>query len=137
MKPRPRAIFAPMEHDKRLVARVEIPGGLPGEVSVLAPVEIRQFSQAGAMLDTAFPLVLNSLHDVRLELGDQSIVVKGRVAHCSIAGLGGELVRYRAGIEFVDLPAHATAAIQSYLDDVPARPAARGIAHPSKGPTLP
>ena len=135
MEPRPRAIFAPMEHDKRSVARVEIPGGLPGEVSVLAPVEIRQFSPSGAMLDTAFPLILNSLHDIRLELDDQSIVVKGRVAHCSIAELGGELVRYRAGIEFVDLPPHAASAIQSHLDGISARRAARGSAPPPGRPT--
>ncbi len=112
-----------------------MPGGLPGEVSVLAPVEIREFSQLGAMLDTAFPLVLNSIHDVRLELGDQAIIVKGRVAHCSIAELGGELVRYRAGIEFVDLPAHAAAAIKSFLDGVAERRAARGVADRSNGST--
>ncbi|MCX6538714.1 MAG: PilZ domain-containing protein [Acidobacteria bacterium] len=126
-----------MTHDKRSVARVEVPGGLPGEVSVVAPVEIREFSQRGAMLDTAFPLVLNSIHDLRLELDDHSIVVKGRVAHCSIAELGGELVRYRAGIEFVDVPPHAASAIKSYLDGVSERRAARGAAHPPKGPTSP
>jgi len=124
-----------MEQDKRRMARVKIPGGLPGEVSVLAPAEIREFSPSGAMLDLAFPLVLNSVHDVRLELDDRSIVVRGRVAHCSIAELGGELVRYRAGIEFVDLPAHAASAIKSYLDGVSERRAARGAAPPPEGPT--
>jgi hypothetical protein len=126
-----------MEHDKRSVARVEMPGGLPGEVSVLAPVEIREFSPRGAMLDTAFPLILNSIHDVRLELDDCSIIVKGRVAHCSIVDLAGELVRYRAGIEFVDLPPHAATAIASYLKGVSARRESRAAANPSKGPTSP
>ena len=114
-----------------------MPGGAAGEVSVLAPVEIREISQLGTMLDTAFPLVLNSIHDVRLELDDRSVVVKGRVAHCSIVELGGELVRYRAGIEFVDLPAHAAAAINAYLDGVAARRTARDAAHRSSGPTSP
>jgi hypothetical protein len=126
-----------MEHEKRSVARMEILGGLPGEVSVLAPAEIREFSQRGAMLDTPFPLVVNSIHDVRLELDDRSVVVKGRVAHCSIAELGGERVRYRAGIEFLDLPAHAASAINSFLDGVSERRAARGIARPAKGPSSP
>jgi len=126
-----------MEHEKRSVVRVEMPGGLPGEVSVLAPVEIREFSPRGAMLDTAFPLVLNSIHDVRLELDDCSIVVKGRVAHCSIVDLAGELVRYRAGIEFMDLPPHAASAIKSFLESVSERRAARDGAHPPKGPTSP
>lgn len=126
-----------MEHDKRGSARVEAPGGLPGEVSVLAPVEIRDFSLTGALLDSAFPLVLNSLHDVRLELGDRAIVVKGRIAHCRIAELAGELVRYRAGIEFVDVPAHAASAIAAYLEQVSAGRSARDAAHPPDTPTLP
>lgn len=125
-----------MEHEKRSVARVEVPGGLPGEVSVLAPAEIREFSPRGVMLDTAFPLVINSIHDVRLELDDCTIVVKGRVAHCRVADLAGELVRYRAGIEFVDLPPHAVSAIAAYLKGVSERRAARG-ARPSREPTSP
>ena len=39
----------------------------------------------GAQIETMFPLHLDSLHDFRLTLGDRSIVVKGRVAHCSIS----------------------------------------------------
>lgn len=114
-----------MGDDKRSATRMDVPGGLPGEVSVLAPVEIREISRGGAMLDTAFPLVLDSIHDIRLELGDRAIVVKGRVAHCAIADLGGELVRYRAGFEFVDLTAHAAAAIAAYVEEVAGRRAAR------------
>jgi len=126
-----------MEHDKRGAARVDILGGLPGEVSVLAPVEIREFSLTGALLDSAFPLVLNSLHDVRLELGDRAVVVKGRIAHCRIAELGGELVRYRAGVEFVEVPAHAASAIAAYLERVSTERSARSAAHPPDTPILP
>ncbi|MEI6669369.1 MAG: PilZ domain-containing protein [Acidobacteriota bacterium] len=121
-----------MDHEKRGAPRIDMPGGLPGEVSVLAPVTIREFSLLGAMLDTAFPLVLNSIHDVRLELEDRSIVVKGRIAHCSIADLGGDLVRYRAGIEFVDVPPHAAAAIKAYLDGMTERNVARRAARPPR-----
>jgi hypothetical protein len=123
-----------MEQDKRAATRIEMPGGVPGEVSVLAPVDIREISRLGMMLDTAFPLVLNSIHDVRLELDGRSVVVKGRVAHCSIAELAGELVRYRAGIEFVELPPHAASAIGSYLDGVAERRAAGDAARGSNGP---
>jgi hypothetical protein len=126
-----------MEHEKRSVARVRVPGGLPGEVSVLAPAEIRDFSERGATLDTAFPLVLNSIHDIRLELDDRSVIVKGRVAHCSIAELGGELVRYRAGFEFVDPTPHAASAIRAYLDGIARRRAADTATRPPGEPTSP
>ena len=105
-----------MDSEHRSVPRIDLPGGVPGEVSVLAPVEVRQFTVRGAMLDTAFPLILNSIHDLRLTLGDNAVIVKGRVAHCSIADLGAELVRYRAGIEFIDLTEHAASAITAYLE---------------------
>ena len=115
-----------MDRDKRAVPRVTLPGGIAGEVSVLAPVEIREFSIHGAMFDTAFPLLLDSIHDLRLEFDDLSVVVKGRVAHCSIADIGGDVVRYRAGLEFVELAPHAAAAIQAHLDRIRTRRDARG-----------
>ena len=119
-----------MEQDKRASSRHLVPGGLPGEVSVLAPIEIRDVSERGAQFDTAFPLILDSLHEVRLELEEASIVVRGRVAHCSIADLGGDLVRYRAGIEFVDLPPHAMQAIKAHVYRTAQRRAARAAATP-------
>ena len=45
---------------------------------------------------------LNSLHAVRLTLGDQSIVVKGRVAHCRISDVDQDIITYRTGIEFIE-----------------------------------
>lgn len=126
-----------MEQDRRSAPRVEVPGGLPGEVSVLAPVEIREFSRTGAKLDTAFPLILNSLHDIRLQLGEQSVVVKGRIVHCRIAELAGELVRYRAGIEFIDMPEHVASAIASYLEQIAAQHAADAGTQPPDKPISP
>ena len=119
-----------MEQDKRASNRHPVPGGLPGEVSVLVPIEVRDVSERGAQFDTAFPLILDSIHDVRLELDGASVVVRGRVAHCSIAGLGGDLVRYRAGIEFIDLPAHATQAVRTHIYRTEQRRVARAAANP-------
>jgi len=117
-----------MEQDKRASSRHPVPGGLPGEVSVLAPIEVRDVGEHGAQFDTAFPLILDSIHDVRLELEEAAIVVRGRVAHCSIADLGGDLVRYRAGIEFVELPPHALKAIKTHMYRTEQRRAARAAA---------
>jgi len=38
--------------------------------------------------------------------------------HCQIAEIGRDLVRYVAGVEFVELPPHADAAIAAYVDRI-------------------
>jgi hypothetical protein len=105
-----------MIHDRRESARLDILGQLAGEVSVLAPILIRDISLTGVLVECGFPLILGSGHDLRLHLGDDSVVVKARVVRCHIAEIGRELVRYVAGLEFVDLPPHVGAAITAYIE---------------------
>jgi hypothetical protein len=105
-----------MERDHRDSPRSEIVGGLSGEVSVPAPMFIRDISPAGAQIECAFPLIIGSMHDVRLHLGDAAVVVKARVVRCEIADIGRDVVRYAAGVEFVDLMPHARSAIAGYLE---------------------
>src|ERR671926_1086875 len=88
--------------DKRDNQRIQILGDLLGEVMISQPMAIKQISRGGAQVETAFPLQLDSLHDFRLTLGDRSVVVKGRVAHCSISDVDQELVVYRSGVEFIE-----------------------------------
>jgi hypothetical protein len=107
-----------MTHDKRESARIDILGTLAGEVSVLAPILIRDISQTGALVECGFPLILGSGHDLRLHLGDDSVVVKARVVRCHIADIGRELVRYVAGVEFVNLPPHVGVAIAAYIEQL-------------------
>jgi len=107
-----------MGPDKRESPRTEILGRLAGEVSVPAPMLIRDISRGGAQIECAFPLILGSAHELRLHLGDDSVVVRARVLRCQIADIGRDLVRYVAGVEFVELAPHADAAIAAYLDRV-------------------
>ncbi|MBI3492617.1 MAG: PilZ domain-containing protein [Acidobacteria bacterium] len=88
--------------DKRDTERIQILGELLGEVMVFQPMAIKEISHGGAQVETNFPLHLDSLHEFRLTLGDRSVVVKGRVAHCSISDVEQELVFYRSGIEFIE-----------------------------------
>src|SRR5258708_31200523 len=97
--------------DKRDTHRLQILGDLQGEVTVFQPMAIREISRGGALIETGFPLQLDSLHEFRLTLGDRSVVVKGRVAHCSITYVEQELVLYKAGIEFIEPPERAAAVI--------------------------
>jgi len=69
---------------------------------VFQPMTIKEISRGGAQVETGFPLHLDSLHEFRLTLGDRSIILKARVAHCSISDVEQEIVLYRSGIEFVE-----------------------------------
>jgi len=104
--------------DKRDTDRIQILGELRGEVTVFQPVAIKEISRGGAQVETTFPLQLDSLHEFRLTLGDRSIVVKGRVAHCSITDVEHELVLYRSGIEFIEPSDRVATAINDFLDAV-------------------
>ena len=101
--------------EQRESGRVEILGELKGEMSILQPLAIKEISPAGCLIETAFPLHLNSLHGIRLTLGGQSIVLKGRVAHCRIGDLDQELVYYLTGLEFVETPDRARDVLLQFI----------------------
>src|SRR5438093_9770463 len=104
--------------DKRDTDRVQILGELRGEVTVFQPMAIKEISRGGAQVETRFPLQLDSLHEFRLTLGDRSVVVKGRVAHCSITDVDQELVTYRSGIEFIEPSDRVYAVISEFIDAI-------------------
>jgi PilZ domain len=109
-----------MPDEKRETERLDILGELPGAAAVVQPVTIKQLSRGGALLETAVPLQPNSLHEFRLALGERSVIVKGRVAHCRVSDVDQEHVRYRAGIEFVELPPATADAIGAFIEDLKA-----------------
>jgi hypothetical protein len=106
--------------DKRDTERVQILGELRGEVTVFQPMAIKEISRGGAQVETGFPLQLDSLHEFRLTLGDRSVVVKGRVAHCSITDVEHELVLYRSGIEFIEPSERVAGVIHEFLQAIQA-----------------
>ena len=57
--------------------RVPILGHLRGEVMVFQHMTILDISNGGAQIETAFPLLLDSLHEFRLTLGDLSVEAFG------------------------------------------------------------
>ena len=104
--------------DKRDTERLQILGDLRGEVMVFQPMAIKEISRGGAQIEMGFPLHLDSLHDFRLTLGDRSLVVKGRVVHCSITDVDHEVVLYLSGIEFIELSERIAAVIADFIDAV-------------------
>lgn len=98
--------------------RLEILGELHGEVMVFQPIAIKEISRGGAQVETGFPLQLDSLHEFRLTLGDHSVVVKGRVVHCSISDIDQEVVLYKSGVEFVEPSERIASVVTSFIDAV-------------------
>lgn len=96
--------------------RVPTPGQLTGEVTVYEPVTILDLSDRGALVETQFALHLDSLHEFRLSLGNRSVVVKGRIAHCQIGELHEGTVLYRTGVEFIEPSDHVLSAIHSFVE---------------------
>lgn len=103
------------DDNKRDNERVPVPAPLHGEVKVFQPMTILDVSAGGAQIETPFALQLDSLHDFRISLGERSIVVKGRIAHCHIGELKGGIVLYRTGVEFVELSDHVQAALDHFV----------------------
>jgi hypothetical protein len=101
--------------EKRDAERFQILGGLHGEVMIFQPIAITEISRVGAKIETGFPFHLDSLHDFHLTLGDRSIVVKGRVAHCRICDVDQELVRYCSGVDFVEVSERVSHAIRDFI----------------------
>ena len=106
----------PKREDLREGERIQILGELHGEVMVFQPMAVKEISRGGAQVETKFPLQLDSLHELRLTLGDRSVVVKARVAHCSIVDVDQELVTYRSGVEFVETSDRVHSVISEFME---------------------
>jgi PilZ domain-containing protein len=106
--------------DKRDTERILILGDLQGEIMVFEPLRIKEISRGGASVETRFPLAIDSLHELRLTLGSQSIVLKARVAHSRISDVDQEIVTYRSGLEFVEPSERVRAVILEFLETIKA-----------------
>src|SRR3981081_3871927 len=104
--------------DKRDTARLQILGELPGAVMVFQPMTIKEIPNGGAPGATGCRLQLDSIHEFRLTLGDRSVVLKGRVVHCSISDVDQEVVLYKSGVEFIEPSDRVGAVIAGFIDAV-------------------
>lgn len=110
-----------MNESTRRIERLEILGEVKGEVMVFQPMLIKQLSPFGALIQTAFPLQVDSLHDLRLALGELPIVVKARIVHSHISEVEDEGVSYAVGVEFVQPSEHVVEAIKTFVAALAAR----------------
>jgi hypothetical protein len=102
--------------DKRDRERVPMARQLEGAVMVFQPIAVADISHTGAQIETPFALQLDSLHDFRLSLGERSVIVKGRIAHCHVGELRNDSTVYRSGVEFVEPSEPVRIAIADFVD---------------------
>jgi PilZ domain len=104
-----------MPESRRHSERLEILGDLPGAATVHQSILVKELSRRGALIQTTFPLVLNSIHELRLALGSLTVVVKGRVVHCRVEEVDADSLVYRMGVEFVEMSDRVSTAITDYV----------------------
>jgi len=85
---------------------------------------------SGAHLELASALNPNHTCRIALQLGDETVRIKARVAHCKLTGFtsfgsGGQLV-YRAGLEFVEVDEKLADAIRQAYPLAIAKPVRNG-----------
>ena len=101
--------------ERRDEERISILGALPGEVMVFQAMTITEIGRGGVLIETAFPFHTDSLHELRLALGDHPIIVKGRVTHCSIVDVDQEFIRYRTGFQYIEPSERVDSAIAAFV----------------------
>jgi hypothetical protein len=104
--------------DQRQRLRIPLANGLTGEVTVYRPLTVSDLSPMGARVETPEPLRVNSVRAFRLNLGEQTVVLKGRVCHATVRALDDQLVVYTSGIEFLDVSSVTRIAIERFLERV-------------------
>jgi hypothetical protein len=106
------------DEDTRDRERIPLAGQVTGEVMVFQPITMLDISHGGVLIETTFPLQVDSLHEFRLTLGSRSVVVKGRIAHCHVGELTEISATYRTGVEFVEPSEHVRTAIAGFVATV-------------------
>ena len=104
--------------NQRQRTRVPLPNGLSGEVTVYRPLTVSDLSPHGARVETPEPLRVYSVRAFRFNLGEQTVVLKGRVCHASVHALDDQTVVYTSGVEFLEVPRMTQVAIERFLDRV-------------------
>jgi hypothetical protein len=109
-----------MPSERRDSQRIELLGAVEAEMAIVHSISVRDISPGGAMVETSFPLRIDSLHDLRLTLG-RPLVVKGRVVHSRVSDVDYDVITYRSGIQFVDASEPVATAIAEFLSTVQAQ----------------
>jgi hypothetical protein len=102
--------------DRRSRPRFEIVGQLWGALETVEPLDLKDISRGGALLESRVPLSPDSVHRLRVAFNDVIADVQARVRHVrSVPQASGD--RYLIGLEFL----HVQQAALDRIDQMVAR----------------
>jgi hypothetical protein len=102
--------------DRRSRPRFEIVGQLWGALETVEPLDLKDISRGGALLESRVPLSPDSVHRLRVAFNDVIADVQARVRHVrSVPRASGD--RYLIGLEFL----HVQQAALDRIDQMVAR----------------
>jgi hypothetical protein len=101
--------------DERRAPRTQLHRALTGEVTVYRPLLVSDLSSGGARVETDVALRVNSIRVFRLNFGDQTVVVQGRITHARVRRLDDATVAYTSGVEFVGVQPSVRETIDRFL----------------------
>jgi hypothetical protein len=94
--------------DRRRTPRIEVLSQFHGQsVTLGVPVALLDISLGGFRIETSVVFPLGAIHEFRFTMADgKAIEVRARVLHCGIHSSTRGVLRYSAGLEFVNGPAN-------------------------------
>jgi hypothetical protein len=101
--------------ERRQGPRVDLLGEFQGHLVALdEEVRVLQLGSGGLTVASAVPLELDNRYDLQLTIDERSITVQARVVHMRTT-IDRDQFTYVIGMQFVDLPPEAAAAIDGFL----------------------
>lgn len=76
--------------------------------------EVKKISLSGMLIETEYPLDLDSHYDIELYLNANILNVVGRIAHCEKID-SHNLTKYSIGIEFIKIPENDAKILKDFL----------------------
>ena len=90
--------------DRRSQPRFDVIGTLWGVLELREEARLRNVSSTGILLDSPFPMALDSAQTIRLAVDGQGVSVEARVRHVHPQSDERREPRYVIGLEFIDPP---------------------------------
>lgn len=106
--------------EQRRFPRVEVLGRVRGFLDSLdSPLVVREMSLGGLSIETAFPLEVGSVHELRLAVGESAWVrLRAEVRHCRKTSAPGTSPRFVTGVQFVDAAGAQGASVADLIDTI-------------------
>lgn len=97
--------------------RFKLAGSGDVKVDMQRGYEVKKLSLSGMLVETGYPMELDSHHEIELFIAGNTIRIAGRVAYCR-ENLERDSVRYDIGIEFVTIAGNDRELLTDFLETV-------------------